>query len=117
MLRTYKQNAKDNHREWGLTDSQFDVLIANPCLYCGLTKDETSTRYRKTKRKWIGFNGIDRVDSSLGYVGGNVVSCCSLCNFMKGAMDLDDFLSHIRRLFSHLPELDDAVQLKIPMHS
>jgi hypothetical protein len=37
------------------------------CAYCGTA--------------WAG--GIDRLDSTGGYVAGNVVSCCDVCNMMK----------------------------------
>lgn len=33
--------------------------------------------------------GLDRIDSNVGYVAGNVVSCCKNCNTMKG-----DFLTY-----------------------
>jgi hypothetical protein len=98
MLNAYKHNALGGGREWGLTDKQFDNLIEGSCHYCGARKEEAQPRLRKSGRKWVGFNGIDRIDSGKGYFMGNVASCCSVCNYMKGAMELDDFLNHIRRV-------------------
>ena len=31
-------------------------------------------------------NGVDRVDSAVGYSESNCVSCCATCNMMKIAM-------------------------------
>lgn len=36
-------------------------------------------------------NGIDRIDSDLGYVDGNVKSCCFICNRAKGNLSIIDF--------------------------
>ena len=43
-------------------------------------------------------NGIDRINSSLGYVDGNVVPCCGTCNKMKMAMDESDFKMQVLKI-------------------
>jgi len=37
-------------------------------------------------------HNIDRIDSSLGYVKGNMVPCCTLCNTRKGYLEGAGFL-------------------------
>jgi hypothetical protein len=32
---------------------------------------------------------------------GNVVPCCSTCNYMKRTMGAEEFLSHVRRICRH----------------
>lgn len=44
------------------------------------------------------YNGIDRMDNSKGYVDGNVLPCCSICNHAKHVMNYDDFISWINRI-------------------
>jgi len=56
------------------------------CSYCGDLIGETTGC------------SIDRVDSSLGYIEGNCVVCCSLCNKMKGTLDLETFIRQITRI-------------------
>jgi hypothetical protein len=62
-----------------------DVLLSGDCYYCGKAPA----------------NGIDRIDSSRKYEKGNVVSCCSTCNYGKREMSTDEFLSWIRRVYEH----------------
>ena len=45
--------------------------------------------------------GIDRKDSSIGYVSDNVVPCCEHCNMMKASLSINEFLSHIDRIMAH----------------
>lgn len=47
------------------------------------------------------YNGIDRMDNSLGYISGNVVTCCQICNRAKGAMLLEDFMLWIKQLVTY----------------
>ncbi len=54
-----------------------------PCHYCG---DPIETV------------GIDRVNSSLGYVPGNMVPCCSICNYMKLTSCREDFITKCKQI-------------------
>ena len=45
------------------------------------------------------YNGIDRIDNALGYVIGNVTSCCGTCNKAKATMGRIDFLDWVRRVY------------------
>lgn len=83
-------------------------LFSQPCSYCGffgqktLTKQVTagSRRYKYISTAY--FSGIDRIDSSLGYVHGNVVSCCKVCNRSKNDLPLDVWKDWARRLVDNL---------------
>ena len=41
------------------------------------------------------YNGIDRVDSTVGYEPYNVVSACKVCNKCKSSMSYDEFLAFL----------------------
>lgn len=72
--KTAKSLAKRKDKEFNLSESQYLDLIKMPCYYCDNFLKETD------KFKGI---GLDRLDSSKGYIEDNVVSCCGLCNSIK----------------------------------
>ena len=68
---------------------KFIEISMQKCNYCGIANSNKAYDRTKLKSKreistnFILFNGIDRVDSSKGYVEDNVVSCCKYCNTAK----------------------------------
>lgn len=80
---------------WGLTREETLLLTASPCSYCG---QPPSNRSKLSYGRVRTGSGIDRVDNGLGYVPGNVVSCCWLCNRAKGPLPLADFLAWLQRV-------------------
>lgn len=64
--------------------------------------------------------GIDRVDSSKGYVPNNVQPCCSTyCNYMKKDLDLGDFKRHVAYVYGHTKEwvLGDITDVPLTTNS
>lgn len=86
--REYRIKTRTYNYEFKLTFEQFETLVKQPCNYCGCIQEK-------------GFNGVDRVDSGKGYLLNNVVSCCYICNRMKGAVDNISFLQKIEHILSH----------------
>jgi len=60
-------------------------LLSKDCAYCGGAA-----------------TGIDRIDNALGYIKGNVASCCSKCNFMKSDMNKDDWLDQVEKIYKFI---------------
>src|SRR3990167_9409873 len=87
----YKRNAKMRNIPWKLEKHTFKELIFGPCAYCGtaagtVTHTSWSTskdNNKMTPNRSLPNNGVDRVDSTLGYTKANTVSCCKQCNFAK----------------------------------
>lgn len=76
------------------------MLAEKECFYCGEppkygyhNKHSRSGKYDP----WVR-NGIDRVDSSIGYRSDNVVTSCTQCNRMKNAYSQRDFLDKIMKI-------------------
>ena len=46
-------------------------------------------------------NGVDRVNSDLGYEIENCVPCCYRCNSMKMDTSLNEFKDHITKVYNH----------------
>lgn len=44
---------------------------------------------------------LDRVNSDLGYVVGNCVPCCYICNVMKSDLTVEQFYAHLERILEH----------------
>lgn len=82
-----KQRAKRCNIKLDLTWQQIQHLISQPCIYCNYLDDT--------------LNGIDRIDSTLGYIEGNVQSCCEFCNRGKHQLSHKQFLEHIKSIASH----------------
>lgn len=97
VLGYYQKNARKRGLTWDLTRDQFSELIAKACHYCGEVGSMTKTKHKDTIR----CNGVDRVDSSKGYVPDNVVSCCKTCNNAKSSMSVAEFISWAKRLVAH----------------
>ena len=64
-------------------------MVEKGCHYCGIIQEK-------------GFNGIDRLDSSEGYIISNCVSCCEMCNYMKGCLGPTIFINRVEHIMSNL---------------
>jgi hypothetical protein len=101
-LLKYKASAKKRNLEWSLSEEQFDLLTSGNCHYCGTEPKQicrASISCRQTSQ--IIYNGIDRVNNTLGYISENTVSCCKVCNRAKDVMSQDEFLSWASRVTRH----------------
>lgn len=97
----YKRGAEKRNLEYDLTTEDFVRIVTGPCLYCGDVLTNVSKGQGKTSGDFQ-FTGIDRVDSSKGYTLSNSVSCCWMCNNMKGATNKETFVEHIKKMYNHL---------------
>jgi hypothetical protein len=100
VLHDYKKNAKKRGLVWGLSDSQFIQLTSRGCHYCGRAPSNVAYPSESSNGNFT-YNGIDRIDNGLGYVEGNVVTCCKTCNWAKGEQSHDEFMSWVASLFQY----------------
>lgn len=86
----------------GLSDEEIMTLVKSRCYYCG-NLPRVPTAYKNSKRKdeYV-VNGIDRINSSIGYVASNVVPCCSICNIAKASLSIKEFGEWILRISLNL---------------
>lgn len=114
VLGQYQRNAQRRGFSWDLSDEDFDGLTSSDCFYCG---QPPGTVYRSGKYEGgeFTYNGLDRRDSTAGYLPDNVVACCPLCNRAKSDMSYGDFMAWLARLTAHQwfnPELMPSRLLK-----
>jgi len=125
-INTYKQGAKSRGHNYDLSDKVFQELSVQNCHYCGSIprKIEASknlylsnckrkgtladVQFSETKVKYA--NGIDRVNNSKGYVLGNVVPCCTICNRAKLDLTMGDWGEWLSRIASHQSQLKGVTQ-------
>jgi len=92
----YSRTANNKNLDFELTNEDFDKIVKNPCYYCGTIQDK-------------GFNGIDRKNSEIGYIEGNCVSCCKMCNYMKGSLSEDAFLGRIEHVLTYNGKIEGGL--------
>ncbi len=100
MFQCYRSGARRRGLQFDLTAPQFDALIVQACHYCGAPP--SATHGKKGKREPVIANGIDRLDSALGYSPANCVPCCRTCNMAKMATPYADFVAWVLRAARHL---------------
>lgn len=100
VIRMYSENAQRSGLEFSLSKERLTELFAGNCHYCG--DPPSRTRKRLNRPGAFTYNGIDRKDNSKGYIEGNVLSCCTICNLKKGAMSYEDFISWIQKVANNI---------------
>lgn len=99
-LRACKRAARERSYEWRLTDEQVFTLFVQPCHYCGAIASNHSQH--PDANGSFRYNGIDRVDNSLGYTPENCVACCKHCNVAKRSMSVLEFRMWIAQCYAHM---------------
>ena len=93
----YKKNAKKRNIDFNLTKEEFYNITSKPCYYC----NDYSNNDINNKL----YNGVDRIDSSIGYEINNVVPCCDICNKMKLDYSKEFFINHINKIANYMKEV------------
>lgn len=110
LERQYKAGAIDRDLLYNLTKEEFKQITSKSCHYCNSSPKKVSF-YSESKigisisektyeRSVILFNGIDRVDSDIGYILNNCVPCCTQCNIMKHDYTKNEFLEQIEKIYN-----------------
>lgn len=110
LLKVQYSHLKRRDESKGFTETisfeEFCLLSKSYCKYCGVEHSkEIEDRLNESKKgkrlsgHILKCNGIDRVDSSIGYTKSNSVPCCKFCNFAKHTMSEEDFYNWIKRVY------------------
>jgi len=100
--------------DYNIIFEQFIELINKPCFYCGLEhsnrcKDPYMNKQVDFEDHTVFYNGLDRIDSSKGYLIDNVVPCCKFCNRAKSDMTVDEFKTWLGRIYTYYILKDNHV--------
>jgi len=105
----YKNYASSEKIEFSLTKEEFFKLCAASCYYCGSAPSTVRVIHNRLHPSIYVYNGIDRINSNLGYLPNNVVSCCKKYNFSKSNRSQEDFISWVKKLVSHTRSTDNPI--------
>jgi len=86
----YRRGAKVRKFPWEITKEEVFALVTQNCFYCAKPPHLMSTGAKFMRSSFFA-NGLDRVDSLLGYSVTNCVPCCKTCNYAKHNMPLIEF--------------------------
>lgn len=100
-MTSYIIGARNRDLLFSLTKNEFKALATSDCFYCGQSpKMKCKSKILKNMNTLK--NGIDRVNSDLGYRVSNCVSCCSTCNYQKSNNSIDEFINSTIKRYLHL---------------
>lgn len=104
LLTSYHASATTRGLVFELSPSEFRELTRKDCHYCG---QEPSQIFGSPSNHgpYI-YNGVDRVDNTVGYVRANVVSCCKRCNVAKSDRSLAEFVNWVKRISERMFPID-----------
>ena len=100
VLRRYKSDAKRRGLEFNISKESFFEITSKNCSYCN--KVPSNIQNDKESYGEFVYTGIDRIDNKKGYIDGNCISCCRICNMAKGEMSKEEFLTHITNIYKNL---------------
>jgi hypothetical protein len=89
QYKVYERSALDKRLLFQFSFEDYEHLVTIPCYYCGIIQEK-------------GFNGIDRLNSSEPYIQTNCVSCCEMCNMMKGTSGPNVFVHRAEHILTKL---------------
>lgn len=89
VLRTASRRSLD----WQIDEKQWVEISAKNCYYCNIEPSNVITEYGYK------YSGLDRIDSSLGYIMENIVPCCRNCNLAKNNMSQEEFFEWVKRVY------------------
>lgn len=107
---TSAKAAYRGYRDGNITFEYFYNMAQLNCFYCNAKPANTYNIFKYQKKSnantiEIGtffYNGLDRIDSSIGHNINNVVTCCKQCNYAKMNMSVEEFRQLTITLYTHL---------------
>jgi hypothetical protein len=101
-----RQAAEKEGREFKVSFDEFELISHSSCFYCGrVPSARAHFHVQHGPKKHCGhcpplflYHGIDRFDNRFGYIVGNMVPCCPVCNRAKKNLTVESFFEHSKLL-------------------
>lgn len=78
----FKSSSKKRGIKVGIDFESYSNLVQSRCGYCG-SHPSNLLKYSGLEFK---YNGLDRMNSEVGYLKENLIPSCRFCNSLKGSM-------------------------------
>lgn len=114
LYHNYKKSAKHNKRSFELTPDQFRQFTSSKCYFCG--KLPYNEHKPPSNNGGYLYNGIDRLNNNLGYTIENCVPCCTLCNYTKRDLTINEFKELISNIYINFCTSENTKMKKLEMN-
>ena len=99
----YKYRAKTQKVPFTLTLDHLKNIVSENCYYCDAPPGNIKKgRYSYYEDEAQAYSGVDKQIPGLGYIPGNVVACCNICNWAKSENSPEEFIKHLYKIKNHL---------------
>ena len=98
LFNIYKGDAKRKGRAFNIAREDFARLVQKDCFYCGNAPNSFFVQNRQHTKHSMKYNGLDRIDNSIGYEYSNIVTCCRNCNLAKRTLTVEAFVELCRKV-------------------
>jgi len=95
----YTGRCKQRNIVFELDLDSFISIVKQNCYYCGVSPMNKIVTGDNNGDFLC--NGIDRVDNSKGYIEGNCVPCCRICNRAKDIMSKEEFFNWVEKIYNN----------------
>ncbi len=107
LFRHYQDGSRYRKLCFELDKETFRKITSSNCYYCGIEPSQfakvNTKHYSTDGTTWSRYiyNGVDRLNNDIGYTVENSVACCKNCNIAKRTLTVEEFLTWIRRVYTH----------------
>lgn len=99
-MKGVKKRAIKKNIEFDLDEEYLDQLFKSQCGFCGITNVPIKIP-TKNETKIYETASLDRIDSSIGYVKGNVMWVVLGVNYMKNRHPNSDLMTLLDKIFEY----------------
>lgn len=102
VMKRIRSDAARSDRVFELEFDWVKKMMHASCHYCGRKDQNRISVKSKVPGEYLirdfRYNGLDRINNSLGYTKQNCVPCCFVCNRAKQSMTYEEFMDWIVEL-------------------
>jgi hypothetical protein len=96
----YKSKSKKRGISFDISKEDFKLLVSSNCYYSDLPPNQKFTNKNKASGEYL-YNGLDRIDSNLGYTIDNVVPCVGWLNSMFKDRNVLERINQVKNILDH----------------
>lgn len=89
------KSKRGGKKEWDIDLEYLKQVIKQDCYYCGSKPSNVykGATYKSIEYPDIIYQGLDRINSDIGYLINNIVPCCYSCNSSKSNKTQEEFIN------------------------